>query len=352
MEKSKIFFFLFIVFTLPIIIAARPIPDKAKIESARAFFKDKSIEFVVPYAPGGGYDGKARLMQRFLEKYLPRVKVLVKNMPGGGSMVATNQVYVARPNGLTIAILSGVGIVANQIAETPVVKYDATKFTYLGRIDTEKRVLIAGLNSKVKDLDTLLKPTGKVRQALTGPGSGSSAVTQIVLSSLGFPREDILGYQSSKEAQMAVIRGETDIHLSGTEGAELARRKEVRPIVLLTASPIEGLEKVPNLFSKELMEKLKLSDDTIKRISFARDLMSIGYILAAPPKLPPERSWLLEEAIQKTLHDREFVELGRKSGIIPLVEPLSGEEVLLTVKRLLSVSPEIKSDIKKLMKPL
>jgi len=324
-------------------------PDKAKIEAARAFFKGKSIEFVVPYAPGGGYDAKARLMQRFMEKYLPGIRVLVKNVPGAGSMVGTNQLYVAKPNGLTIAIISGVGMVANQIGGSPIIKYDLTKFTYLGRVNAESRVLIAGLNSKVKDLESLLRPSGTVKQALTGPGSGAYAISQIVLRALAFPREEVVGYQSSAEAEMGVIRGEADIHLGTESGVELAKRKEVRAIVQLAPDTIEGLEKIPNLFSKDV-EKLKLPEGQMRRIAFARDLMGIGYIIVAPPQLPPERAWVLEEAVQKTLRDPEFVALAKKSGLIPHVDLLTGKELLETMHRLLNVSPDVKAEMQQLMK--
>ena len=324
-------------------------PDKAKIEAARAFFKGKSMEFVVPYGPGGGYDAKARMMQQFLEKYLPGVRVLVKNMPGAGSMFATNQLYVAKPNGLTIAILSGVGMAANQIAGSPIIKFDVTKFTYLGRVSAERRVLIAGLNSKVRDLDSLLKPSGVVKQGLTGPGSGAYAVSQIVLNALGFPREEVIGYQGSADKEMGIIRGEADISLSTQGGVELAKRKEVRVIFQLSPDTIEGLEGIPNLFSSKDVAKLKLSEGPLRRLHFANDLMGLGYIIGAPPKLPPERAWVLEEAVQKTLRDPGFVALARKSSEYN-IDPLTGREISETMNRILHVQPDVKTEMQQLMK--
>ncbi len=323
-------------------------PDKAKIEAARAFFKGRAIEFVVPYGPGGGYDAKARMMQRFMEKFLPGVRVLVKNVPGAGSMFATNQLYVAKPNGLTIAILSGVGMAANQIGGSRIIKFDVTKFTYLGRVSAERRVLIAGLNSKVKDLESLLKPSGTVKQGLTGPGSGAYAVSQIILNALAFPREEVLGYQSSAEKEMGVIRGETDISLSTQGGMELVRRKEVRAIFQLSPDTIEGLEGIPNLFSKDVA-KLKLSEGQLRRIQFASDLMALGYIIGAPPQLPPERAWVLEEAVQKTLRDPEFIAFARKS-VEYNIDPLTGKEISETMSRLIRVQPDVKTEMQQLMK--
>lgn len=325
-------------------------PDKAKIEAARAFYKGKSLEFVVPFGPGGSYDAKARMMAPFMEKYLPGSKILVKNIPGAGSMVGTNQLYVAKPNGLTFAILTGVGMIANQIGGSPVVKYDAMKFTYLGRVVAERRVVTASLNSKVKDLESLIKSPVPVKQALTGPGAGAYVISQLVLKSLGFPREEVLGYQSSAEAEMSLIRGETDIHFTSEDAAmTLIERKEVRAIFQLAPKNIDGLENIPNLLTKDV-EKLKLSEKQLKSIRIAGDLMALGYIIGAPPRIPPERAWVLEEAVQKTLRDPKFVALCKKSGGSRDVDPLTGKEVFGIANRLLNISPDLKAEMQALMK--
>ena len=325
-------------------------PDKAKIEAARAFYKGKSLEFVVPFGPGGSYDAKARMMAPFLEKYLPGAKILVKNVPGAGSMVGTNQLYVAKPNGLTFAILTGVGMVANQVGDSPVVKYDAMKFTYLGRVVAERRVVTASLGSRVKDLDSMLKATVPVKQALTGPGAGAYVISQLVLKALGFPREEVLGYQSSAEAEMSLIRGETDIHFTSEDAAmTLIERKEVRPILQLAPKNIEGLTNIPNLLTKDV-DKLKLSEKQLKSIRVAGDMMALGYIVAAPPRVSAERAFILEEAVQKTLHDPNFVALCKKSGGARDVDPLTGKEVFGIVNRILNVSTELKAEMQALMK--
>lgn len=329
---------------------AQQIPDKAKIDAARKFFAGKSIDFVVTYAPGGSYDGKARLMGPFIEKYLPGVRVLVRNVDGAGGMVGTNQLYVSKPDGLTIAIIPGVGLTANEIGGSAVVKYDAMKFTYLGRVNTERRVLIAGMNSKVKDLESLMKSPVPVKQSLTGPGSGAYAITQLVLKGLAFPRQEVIGYRNSAEADMGVIRGETDCHLTSEDSTmPLIERKEVRAIFQLSPQNIEGLENIPNLLTKDV-EKLKLSEGQLKRIRLAGDLMAVGRILVAPPKLPPERAWLLEEAIQKTIRDPEFVALCKKSGEARTVDPLTGKEVAAIINKLLSLPPDLKAEMQELMK--
>src|SRR5258707_1359110 len=71
-------------------------------DKAEDFFKGKTITYIVATAPGGGYDTYARLIARYMNKYLPNSKVIIRNIPGAGHVVGTNTLYAAAPDGLTI----------------------------------------------------------------------------------------------------------------------------------------------------------------------------------------------------------------------------------------------------------
>jgi len=67
-------------------------------------FSGKTIEWIVPFKKGGGADTWARFNAPFLTKHLPgNPDVVVKNIPGGGSIKAANA-YArnTQPNGLTL----------------------------------------------------------------------------------------------------------------------------------------------------------------------------------------------------------------------------------------------------------
>jgi tripartite-type tricarboxylate transporter receptor subunit TctC len=74
-----------------------------------ADFSGKTIEFVIPFPTAGGSDVWARFFAPFLSEHLPgKPTVVVKNVPGGGSITGTNQfVQRARPDGLSILGTSG-----------------------------------------------------------------------------------------------------------------------------------------------------------------------------------------------------------------------------------------------------
>jgi len=66
--------------------------------------KGETINFVVGYGPGGGFDTYARVLGPALAEEL-EATVVVQNMPGGGGRTATNTVYREDPDGTTIYLV-------------------------------------------------------------------------------------------------------------------------------------------------------------------------------------------------------------------------------------------------------
>ena len=84
------------------------------------YYQGKQIKAVVGFTAGGFYDRWARLLARYMPKYISgNPEMIVQNMPGAGSVVAVNYVYnVAKPDGLTIGYPSN-GIYLDQLVGRP-----------------------------------------------------------------------------------------------------------------------------------------------------------------------------------------------------------------------------------------
>src|ERR1051325_8186001 len=65
------------------------------------YYQGKTIRIIVGFTPGGVYDQYARILSRYMGKYIPgNPTFIVQNMPGAGSIIATNYVAsVAKPDG-------------------------------------------------------------------------------------------------------------------------------------------------------------------------------------------------------------------------------------------------------------
>ncbi len=73
-----------------------------------SFYQGKTIKIVVGFTSGGFYDRWSRLLGRHVPRFIPgNPEIIVQNMPGAGGLIAANHMYsVAKPDGLTLGMLS------------------------------------------------------------------------------------------------------------------------------------------------------------------------------------------------------------------------------------------------------
>src|ERR671931_2195474 len=72
-------------------------------QSVEDFYRGKTINLVIGYSVGGGYDLYGRLVARHMSKYIPGQPTIVpQNMTGAGSMRAASFLYAAAPKDGTV----------------------------------------------------------------------------------------------------------------------------------------------------------------------------------------------------------------------------------------------------------
>src|SRR5689334_12211721 len=89
-------------------------PARADEAAARAFYQGKQVRFFTMGSPGGGYDTYTRTVAAFLEKKLG-AKFVTSNEPAAGGMIAMNRTINAPPDGLTLLLTGGEGLVTAQL---------------------------------------------------------------------------------------------------------------------------------------------------------------------------------------------------------------------------------------------
>ena len=143
---------------------------------AQPFYQGKQITIVVGFTTGGTYDATARLFARHLGKHLAgNPSVIVRNMPGSGSLVATLNLYNAAPkDGTTLGVVGG-GIVIEPLLGNPQAKYDARRFNWIGG-RTKDNIVCATWNkvpvrtmADVTKRETVVGATGPGSRTLTHP---------------------------------------------------------------------------------------------------------------------------------------------------------------------------------------
>ncbi|MCR4402047.1 MAG: tripartite tricarboxylate transporter substrate binding protein [Firmicutes bacterium] len=268
-----------------------------------SFFKGKVIKFIVPYSVGGGFDSYARAMAPYLEEYIPGVTVVVQNVAGGGGMIGINTLYAADPDGLTIGIAHGAGAVINQVLKTPGTRFNLEEMNWLARVTTEPLLTVVSGKSPFKTVKDFAGAGRPIVFAQTGVGSGDYYGSLLLLKALGINYKVVTGFPGSREANLAVVRGEGVDGTSAFYGSlvSLIETGDVRPVVQLAFERHKDLPGVPTALEVVPPENRELA-------RALTSLFEIKYIIAAPPKVPAERVSALRAAFDKVFADQEFID--------------------------------------------
>jgi tripartite-type tricarboxylate transporter receptor subunit TctC len=110
------------------------LPRAVQADVVADFYRGRTVNLIVGYGPGGGYDLCARLVARYLGRYIPgRPAVVVQNMPGAGSLRAANHLYTVAPNdGATIGTIARDMPLLAVLGDVSGVRFDPRKFVWLG----------------------------------------------------------------------------------------------------------------------------------------------------------------------------------------------------------------------------
>ena len=274
--------------------------------SAASYYEGKMIRIVVGSEPGGGYDRMARLIAKYLPKHIPgKPTIIVENMPGAGSIVAANYLYnMAKPDGLTIGAPQR-GIPFAQLTKAEGVKFDVTKYAWIGSPSVEGTVFCIRSDLPYKTLDDLKKAKEPIHVAAAGPGTTDTQYPFLLKEFLGFNLKNVV-YPSATAGMLAIERKEAD----GKAGSystlkPFVERGLVRLVIRGRVSE-SGIEKLP-------VDEEVATDPIGKKIMSMRsagDLIGRPYL--APPKTPPEVMAILREAFAKATQDPELREEGKK----------------------------------------
>src|SRR3954449_10743014 len=72
----------------------------ARADAISDFYRGRTVNLVIGYPPGGGYDLYARTLARHIGRHIPgNPSIVVKNMPGPGAIKAANYLDAIGPKG-------------------------------------------------------------------------------------------------------------------------------------------------------------------------------------------------------------------------------------------------------------
>ena len=197
-----------IAFTLPAALLAGVIAvGHAAAQSPAGVFAGKTVNMIIGFGTGGGYDLWARLVARHIGKHLPgNPTVSPQNMEGAGSYRAANFIYNVAPKDGTSFALIARDAPLGPLTGAPGAQFDATKLSWLGTPAIETNVCIAYNTAAVKTAQDLVEKQLVVGD--TGPGTGTRSYPKALNDLLGMKFRIVGVYPSSADVFLAMERGE------------------------------------------------------------------------------------------------------------------------------------------------
>ena len=125
----------------------------ATVLPANAKFPTKAITLIVPWSPGGSGDMTCRILAAHMEKELGK-PVVVKNMPGAGSMVGATALADSKPDGYTLGFLGISAAIAQYTSVSPVMM---DRYTAVSGVINPALVLLVNTKSPLKTLEEFVE---------------------------------------------------------------------------------------------------------------------------------------------------------------------------------------------------
>jgi tripartite-type tricarboxylate transporter receptor subunit TctC len=317
------------------------------------YYQGKTVTIIVGTGAGDLYDLYARAIALYMGKYLPgNPNMIVQNMPGAGHMIAANHVYnIAKPDGLTMGAINA-GLYFEQLIGRAEVKFDWTKFNWIGNATKSPQVLYMRADSPFKTIEDVRSAKEPPKCGTTGLSNMGYFVPKLLEETVSAKFNVISGYQGGNEIDLGVERGEIQCRSLSTE-AYFSRepfhtwRKNgfTRELVQGGRMRLEKLANVPTIY--ELMDKYR-TPEVGRRLATA--LLASGEFhrpYMAPPKMRPEVVKTLRDAFTKTMKDAEFIAEAKRKKLD--LDPTTGEEVQGLATDAMAQPKDVIERLKKMM---
>ncbi|WP_157969996.1 Bug family tripartite tricarboxylate transporter substrate binding protein [Pelagibacterium sediminicola] len=210
-------------------------------------YPERPVTLVVPFAPGGAVD----MVGRFIADRLSAIwgqTIVVENIPGAGTLLATGQVSSASPDGYTLLINSATVTMRAAIQETPLVD-PAEDLTHIGRIGATPLLLATSPSLGVSNYDEFaaLAKERELKYATVGVGSLNQFASEILRSAADLQMTPV-HYNGGSPAMTDVIGGHADLFYGSiTQVIPHVREGLMTGIVVSSAERSDILPELPSV---------------------------------------------------------------------------------------------------------
>ena len=236
-------------------------------------YPNRPIRLIVPYPPGGNTDVVARLISTHMSQKLGQ-PIVVDNKPGGSTIIGTDLLSKAAPDGYTI------GLITDSLAINPMffdkLPYDSVKdFEMVSQLVSVPLVLLARSSLNVRNVQELIALSkaqpGKLNYASIGEGSPHHLLMEWLKAMTGIQMTHI-PYRGVAQALTDVAGGQVDLMISGTATiSQFLKSGKLVALGVTGAKREASLPDVPTIAEQGLPQF---------------ELTTLGFAIAAPAGTP------------------------------------------------------------------
>jgi len=182
------------------------------LPAAAQDYPSRPVRIIVPFAPGGSADVFGRAVAQHLQQALGQ-NFVIDNRPGGGSLIGTDAVAKAAPDGYTLLLMSNTHTVNESLI--PNKSYALMRdFTPIAPISYSDLVLVTKADLPAKTLGELIKAAkarpGGMSYASSGPGTPYHMAGELFKAMAGISVVHI-PYRGSAGARTDVLGGQLEM---------------------------------------------------------------------------------------------------------------------------------------------
>jgi tripartite-type tricarboxylate transporter receptor subunit TctC len=268
-------------------------------------YPSKPVRIIVPFAAGGSADVYARFMAQRLQEALGQ-SFVIDNRPGAGSVIGTDAVAKAAPDGYTLLLMSNTHTVNESLIPNKPFQL-MRDFVPIAPLNYSDLVLVANPSLPASTLPDLISRAkanpGKLNYASSGTGTPYHMAGELFKSMAGVYLVHI-PYRGSTGARTDVIGGQVDVMFDAvTTMAEQVKAGKVKALATTGKARSEVLPNVP----------------TLSEAGVPGYEATIWLGLMAPRASPKTVVDKLNDAVSRIVGQPEVKQLWAKQGAVPLV---------------------------------
>lgn len=306
-------------------------------ESVEDFYRGRTIDLIIGYSPGGGYDHYARLVARFLPRFIPgNPNIVPRNMPGGGTRTAAAFIFNVAPKDGTVLGTFDQGLPLEQVMGDTTIQINTAEFNWIGTPATANNVLVTWHTTGITDIEQ----AKETRLSLGSTGSGGAVLYPLVLNDrLGTQFDIIAGYPGGTDINFAMEGGEVDGRGSNSWASYKLTNPDWVQNDLINVLVQFGLEREPDLPDVPLLIDLAENDEDRALFHLLSAPVAVGRPIVTTPGVPQDRLDALRDAFAAMVQDPEFLATAEAENLE--ISPLLGEELQEVVEGIVNADPAI-----------